>query len=512
MLAFSLSLFLVIVPTIQQANAASSWSVTKAVSAGSRVIVNATNSGYKSAVNIAPNALKVGAQLARAGNTAYLLYLVTQSLGDGVDWVLDPENNAIKHKTADAQIGVPTYYIDGFTSSTASGACNAYLNSLDTFSIRRFKSAYEPAGGQYFLCLYDIKVGGVGDWEPRQPQGRLIYKDIPAVYSSKPLSSFGSAVAQQAAAGDSRAKELLQSVAVAAVVAGDYDADLLAGAVPINDTKPVIPAVPGSQAGDIDAGMTGGDVGAAADAAREAADAARAAADAALDAYDNAVKDAAKAAADAKDLLNTAIDQAIKDAAAAAAAEAAKVAADAKSAADAAAAAAAEAVKVAADKAVAAAEKSAADARAAADATAESIAAADKAVADAKAAAKEAAEAAKEAAKSAEKPFELPAFCSWATPVCDAVDWLMKPAPDLGDDTELDIDTPDISPVDTDINFGGSCPANFEVNSSIFGNPINITLFETSKFCSFLSTFVKFPVYAASSLFALYILGGRKDV
>lgn len=80
------------------------------------------------------------------------------------------------------------------------------------------------------------------------------------------------------------------------------------------------------------------------------------------------------------------------------------------------------------------------------------------------------------------------------------------------EDTVIDIPVPDLPTPDTDINFGGSCPANFEVNSSIFGNPINIVLLDTTKFCSFLSTFVKYPVYAVSSLFALYILGGRKDV
>lgn len=84
-----------------------------------------------------------------------------------------------------------------------------------------------------------------------------------------------------------------------------------------------------------------------------------------------------------------------------------------------------------------------------------------------------------------------------------------EPTPE---DTQLDIPVPDVVPADTDINFGGSCPANFEVNSSIFGNPINIVLLDTAKFCGFLSTFVKYPVYAVSSLFALYILGGRKDV
>ena len=92
-------------------------------------------------------------------------------------------------------------------------------------------------------------------------------------------------------------------------------------------------------------------------------------------------------------------------------------------------------------------------------------------------------------------------------------DWFKSnPPPEpKPEDTEIDIPMPDLPTPDTDINFGGSCPANFEFNGSIFGNPINIVLLDTSKFCGFLSTFVKFPVYAASSLFALYILGGRKD-
>lgn len=91
-------------------------------------------------------------------------------------------------------------------------------------------------------------------------------------------------------------------------------------------------------------------------------------------------------------------------------------------------------------------------------------------------------------------------------------DFFQSSPPVEDKNTEIDILVPDVAPADTDINFGGSCPANFEVNSSIFGNPINITLLDMSKFCGFLSTFVKFPVYAVSSLYALYLLGGRKDV
>lgn len=91
-------------------------------------------------------------------------------------------------------------------------------------------------------------------------------------------------------------------------------------------------------------------------------------------------------------------------------------------------------------------------------------------------------------------------------------EWFRAEPEPIDEDTTIAIPDNDVLPADTDINFGGSCPANFEVNSSIFGNPINIVLLDTAKFCGFLSTFVKYPVYAVSSLFALYILGGRKDV
>lgn len=88
-------------------------------------------------------------------------------------------------------------------------------------------------------------------------------------------------------------------------------------------------------------------------------------------------------------------------------------------------------------------------------------------------------------------------------------DWF-KTEPE-SEDTEIDIDIPDIAAPNTDINFGGQCPAPFVFEGAIFGNPIKIQLLDTAMFCDFLATYVKWPVYAASTLFALYIYGGRKD-
>lgn len=88
------------------------------------------------------------------------------------------------------------------------------------------------------------------------------------------------------------------------------------------------------------------------------------------------------------------------------------------------------------------------------------------------------------------------------------MDWF-KGAPEE-ESTEVDIVVPDIAPANTDINFGGQCPAPFVYNGSIFGNSISIQLLDTPMLCSFLATYVKWPVYAASTLYALYLIGGRR--
>ena len=511
LLAFSLSLFLVITPTIQQANAASSWGITKAVSSGARVIVTATNSGYKSAVNISPTAARIGVRILKGANTAAWLYAAIQIANDGIDFVLEPENNRVRYKSPTSGNWVGSGNVVG---KTPQSICQTFVSAR--YTLHRV----EVTGNTGKCWLIDYY--GTGD---PAPMVNLFYQD--GGFDYIPVPVLAEKILKNAAAYHGASQAAVRETATEMVVAGDFDADLMSGAVPISDNKPLVPAVPGTSPNNNGDVTTGADPGnqsmspgqTAADAAA-ARDAAKAASDAAIQAAKDAAADARKAADDAKDLINQAVDQAIKDAAAQAAKDAAEAAKAANETANAAAIAAAQAAKDAAEAAAAASAQAAKDlaaAQAANDAAAIAAAEAAKAAAEAAAAdakaKQEAAEKAAEKAKAeAAKPFELPAFCSWAAPVCDAVDWLMKPAPDLGDDTVLDIDDSDVMPVDTDINFGGSCPANFEFNGSIFGNSINIVLLDTSKFCGFLSTFVKFPVYAASSLFALYILGGRKDV
>ena len=519
MVAFSLSLFLVIAPTIQQANAAGLWTPTGTTSVGARTIVSATSGGYKAAVNLAPMPIRVAAQLLKVGNTAALVYSAMQLADGGIDFVLDPANNRVKYKRPAQGVWYVRNAYGYWEAGSAAAMCakiaavrgTTMSDAPDNVKILKFPD------GRIAGANCSTKGGLVGvQYGVGEPSDDYI-----------PLPDVAKQVIKNAADNHTLSQEVTAAAAAASVAAGDWDKELMSGAVPITDTRPPIPVVPGSQTGDSNEGVQGATPGEQAENARLEAERQKKQAAAAAEAARAAVEAARKAADEAQDLINQTVDEAIKEAARQSA-EAAKAAAEqAKAVADRAAAEAAQAAKDAAK----AAEKAVNDVKSAADAAAkelaEAIASGDAARIAAAEAAKAAAEAAladakakqqaaeKEAAKAKEeaaKPFELPPFCSWAAPVCDAVDWLMKPAPDLDDDTELDIDTPDISPVDTDINFGGSCPANFEVNSSIFGNPINITLLDTSKFCGFLSTFVKYPVYAVSSLYALYILGGRKDV
>jgi hypothetical protein len=108
-----------------------------------------------------------------------------------------------------------------------------------------------------------------------------------------------------------------------------------------------------------------------------------------------------------------------------------------------------------------------------------------------------------------EEPFVLPEFCDWASSVCDFIDWVQA-EPDT-EDNEVDIEEEEVEPTDTNISFGGSCPADFAYHGSIFGNSIDITLLNTAQLCDFLSFYVKYPLIAVSSLSALYIYGGRNN-
>lgn len=108
------------------------------------------------------------------------------------------------------------------------------------------------------------------------------------------------------------------------------------------------------------------------------------------------------------------------------------------------------------------------------------------------------------------EPFELPPFCSWATKVCDFIDWYQDPADNS--DTEIDLPEPDIEDVDTDIDFGGSCPDDFGFTADFRIFQFEFVLMPFSKFCPLLSTYIKPVLVVLGSYMAILIVGGRRDV
>lgn len=106
------------------------------------------------------------------------------------------------------------------------------------------------------------------------------------------------------------------------------------------------------------------------------------------------------------------------------------------------------------------------------------------------------------------KPFELPAFCDWAKPVCDFIDWVKK---EDDEPTELDISNDVPTPTDTNISFGGMCPPNAEINVRIPYANINATLFDWSKWCYNLETFVKPVIILLAAYFSVLIFRGKNE-
>ena len=343
--------------------------------------------------------------------------------------------------------------------------------------------------------------------------------------------------------GHGLSQAAIAETATEMVNTGAFDADLLSGAVPINDSRPLVPAVPISGNGNVTVGgdiagddglITGGDVGAAADASMEAADKAKKAAQAASDAA-TAGADAAREANDnAQDVINSAVDQALKDAAAASAAQAAKAAKDLADVRDAA----RDAAKDAADKAARDAEtaKDVADRELqdlkdkARDAAEEDKAKADEAVKEAEKEATKAKERADEAEKALEKakaeaakPFELPAFCTWASVVCEYAewakaeaatmkDWLKTEAVPLGDENVSITETIEDGWQDKVnagyVSFQSQCPADVEIPLNYMGASHTLNL-SYVPFCSFASLIKPAVILGAWISGLLIISGGR---
>ncbi len=533
-LAFILSFALIFSSTSALAASPVGWSASPAdiiingATATITAIKGAGSSALQSTVNHAPTVGNIGKKILKGAGGVAVAYAVTELIGAGVDWVLDPANNRIKYGGEGTCQGVGWYSYGhektvGFYSTPA-GACQA-LNNFFT------------PNKSWYVVGAQCEFGGGG--KLLSYTGSACNSSNPTYHTISapqyiPISTVAQKVQSNAAAGHAPSQELIKTVVIDDINAGVLDAPLNVAAVPVVDAPPVNPPYdptqpappfdPSSiiaaiksvmaavvnmsgvfsakidalmidlglkQAETIEAITAGtGEIVAAND--RTGAKVAEMVA--AIEAIEGNTMDG--------QVINDAIDRVIANDNVKVGDIVAAIEAIEGNTLD------GQLINDAVDRVIANDNVNAQAGTEAAEAAEAARTAADAANTAAVTDAIEAAEAARAAdAQEAKEAADAKAAAD-----ADFQEWVKEEAPVLDNDTELDIPIPDLPTPDTDINFGGSCPANFEFNGSIFGNPINIVLLDTSKFCGFLSTFVKFPVYAASSLFALYILGGRKDV
>lgn len=117
---------------------------------------------------------------------------------------------------------------------------------------------------------------------------------------------------------------------------------------------------------------------------------------------------------------------------------------------------------------------------------------------------------------------QLPAFCSWASIVCDWYTWtkttydsVVSAVTDFftldNSDTTVQVDDSDSSQdqdFSSDISFGSQCPAPVTlINSSFMGVPINWQ-YDFSDFCTILSDYVRPILIAMGAFIAALIIGG----
>jgi hypothetical protein len=110
--------------------------------------------------------------------------------------------------------------------------------------------------------------------------------------------------------------------------------------------------------------------------------------------------------------------------------------------------------------------------------------------------------------------FELPAFCAWAMPVCDVIEWVKTDPPQQTENTKVDVkerSTSDIKMTpeqfDTDrVMMSAQCPAPVTKSFSFMSQSVPIE-FSYQPFCDFMSA-IKPAVISGAFFAAAYIIAG----
>lgn len=230
-----MSLMIVIFST-QSAYAVTStggWTATDSLIAGANTTINAAKTAggkvLNSAVTVGASAAKVGKHLIKGGGQAALAYAMVELLDEGIDWVLDPANNAVKYKEKD--ITVLGYWTIGTTKgSTPEATYRAHLLSVG-FSSDRISgiSCVITAPNKTARCTFASGADNLSFVST--PPANSDWKYIP-------IETVAAKVISNAEAGHAPSQEAVKATALEGFAAGEYDAALDAAATEVGTENP----------------------------------------------------------------------------------------------------------------------------------------------------------------------------------------------------------------------------------------------------------------------------------
>lgn len=105
---------------------------------------------------------------------------------------------------------------------------------------------------------------------------------------------------------------------------------------------------------------------------------------------------------------------------------------------------------------------------------------------------------------------DLPAFCTWASPVCDFMQYTKDKYEEFtkkdDSDTQVDLPEPEIPNINTDFQFSGQCPSDVYIDWRLpFGIEKNFKFYSYQDFCDLLENKIRYVVILLFTFFSVKI-------
>lgn len=234
-----LSLFLIFAPAYAYATTSvGGWTATDSLIAGANTTINATKTAggkvLNSAVTVGASAAKVGKHLIKGGGQAALAYAMVELLEEGIDWVLDPANNAVKYKdkpSGDGYIYTPIEFVPAggvtkFNSISAiCASAAAYYSKVGYCKVINGNTVY-----MYSDSAYQQPYRAIGT--------RSGFENPDDDWKYIPIETVAAKVISNAELGHAPSQEAVKATALEGFAAGDYDAALDAAATEVGTENP----------------------------------------------------------------------------------------------------------------------------------------------------------------------------------------------------------------------------------------------------------------------------------